>query len=283
MKHKFHYFSVSLISLWLGIFGLSSFLIMVVISFLQYDPHHIALPHVTLQNYNDLLNLIYLRIFIKSFYVALIVTGSCLLLGYPFAYMMARLPEKFRNVALLFLLLPVWTNSVVRSYAMMSLLKAKGFLNTLLLGLGIIDMPLQILFTNTAVTIGLIYNLLPFMILPLYVNLERFDFSLIEAARDLGANAVTTFCKIIIPLSLPGILGGATLVFLPAMTLFYISDLLGGAKATLIGNLIQNQFLMENNWPKGAATSVTLTILMGIGIVIYWIKGGKRINHESVM
>lgn len=283
MRNKFQYFSIGLISSWLGIFGLASFLIMVVMSFLEHDPDHIALWHFTLQNYKDLFNPIFLQIFIKSFYISFLVTATCLILGYPFAYIMSRLPEKLQNLSLLLLLLPFWTSSVVRSYAMMSLLKAKGLINMVLLSMGIIHTPLQILFTNVAVAIGLIYNLLPFMILPIYANLERFDISLIEAAKDLGAKYRTIFCKVIIPLSMPGILGGCTLVFLPAMTLFYISDLLGGAKALLLGNLIEDQFLMANNWPRGAATSVLLTLIMGIGLLIYWFKSNKGTRYESVL
>jgi spermidine/putrescine transport system permease protein len=283
MKPKFHYFSIALLGSWLGIFGLLSFLAMFILSFLKNDPDHIALPQLTLQNYRDLFDPIFLKIFYRSFYVALLVTVVCLLLGYPFAYILSRLRKKWQGLGLFLLLLPFWTSSIVRTYAMISLLKAKGLLNTLLLTLGWIETPLPILFTNVAVGIGLVYNLLPFMILPIYVNLERFNFSLIEAAKDLGASGATVFLKIIIPLSLPGILGGVTLVFLPAMTLFYISDLLGGAKALLLGNLIEGQFLMENNWPRGAATSIMLTVIMGVFIVIYWIKSNKRIDYETVV
>ncbi len=283
MKNRFQYFSVGLISVWLGVFGLLSFLTMVVISFMQHDADHIALMHFTFQNYYDLFNPIFFKIFLKSFYIAGIVTALCLILGYPFAYIISRLPERLQNLSLLLLLLPFWTSSVVRSYAMMSLLKTKGLLNSVLLALGLIHQPLQLLFTNQAVTIGLIYNLLPFMILPIYVNLERFDRSLIEAAKDLGANYITAFRQVIIPLTMPGILGGCTLVFLPAMTLFYISDLLGGAKAVLLGNLIEDQFLTANNWPRGAATSVLLTVIMGIGLLIYWVKSNRRINYDSVI
>lgn len=283
MKDKFRFLSIFLISSWLGVFSLLSFIAMLTISFLRHDSDHIALLHVTLENYQDLFDPIFLRIFLKSFYVAFLVTIACLLLGYPFAYIISRLPKKLQNIALLLLLLPFWTSSVVRTYAMMSLLKAKGLLNTVLLFLGVIHEPLQLLFTNVAVGIGLVYNLLPFMILPIYSNLERFDFSLLEAAKDLGATQFTIFTKIIIPLSFPGILGGIALVFLPAMTLFFISDLLGGAKALLLGNLIQGQFLTENNWAKGAATSVMLALIMGIGLTIYWARGNKRINYGSVV
>ncbi len=154
---------------------------------------------------------------------------------------------------------------------MLAILKTHGMLNTLLLSLGIIEQPLQILFTNTALMIGLVYNLLPFMILPLFANLERLDFRLIEAAKDLGANFLTIFWRILLPLTIPGIMGGIVLVFLPAMTLFYIPDLLGGAKSILLGNLIQLQFLATFNWPQGAATSVMLTVLMGLMLLIYWL------------
>ena len=177
MRNKFQYFSVGLITTWLCIFGLLSFLVMVVMSFLQHAPDHIALWHFTLQNYEDLFNPIFFKIFLKSFYIAFMVTAACLLLGYPFAYIISRLPERLQNTALLLLLLPFWTSSVVRTYAMMSILKTKGLLNTALLSMGLIHEPLQILFTNTAGGIGLIYNLLPFMILPIDGNLESFDIS----------------------------------------------------------------------------------------------------------
>lgn len=283
MKDKFRFLSIFLISGWLYTFSLLSFLVMVVISFLHHDPEHLVSLHFTIKNYADLVDPIFLKIFIKSFYVAFLVTIICLILGYPFAYIISRLSSKIKNIALLLLLLPFWTSSVVRTYAMMSLLKAKGILNTLLIGVGIIDEPLQLLFTNVAVGIGLVYNLLPFMILPIYTNLERFDFSLLEAAKDLGANQFTIFRKIIIPLSFPGILGGVAFVFFPAMTLFFISDLLGGAKALLLGNLIEGQFLIENNWARGAATSVMLTLIMGVFLVIYWVNGNKRINYGTVV
>lgn len=283
MKDKFRFASIFLISTWLGIFALLSFLIMLGLSFIEDSSEHLALTRVTFQNYIDLFNPIFFKVFLKSFYIAFWVTAACLLLGYPFAYIISRIPGRLKNICLLLLLLPFWTSSVVRTYAMMSILKAKGLLNAFLIYTGLIQEPLQILFTNTAVIIGLIYNLLPFMILPIYSNLERFDFSLIEAAKDLGATSSTIFRKIIIPLSMPGIIGGIAMVFLPAMTLFYISDLLGGAKAVLIGNLIEDQFFTENNWPRGAATNILLTVIMGICLIFYWIKGNKRINYESVV
>lgn len=283
MKPKFHYISVGLISIWLIVFGLSSFVLMVVLSFLEHESVHVVAWKFTLQNYRDLCNPVFVEIFLKSFYISFIVTMICLVLGYPFAYFLARLPRCYRNAGLLCLLLPFWTSSVVRNYAMVTLLKTKGALNTTLLALGIIEKPLSILFTELAVTIGLVYTLLPFMILPIYVNLERFDFSLIEAARDLGASGMRVVSKILLPLSFSGILGGSVLVFLPAMTLFYISDLLGGAKTVLLGNLIEKQFLTENNWPRGAATNVILTVLLAIGLIVYWLKLEKRDKNDPLV
>lgn len=167
-------------------------------------------------------------------------------------------------------MIPFWTSSLIRTYAIMILIKAKGLLNSFLLWLGIIHHPLQLLYSTPAVIIGLIYSLLPFMILPLYSSIEKLDHSLIEAARDLGASKFRVFYKIIIPLTKPGIIGGILLVFLPAMTLFYIPDILGGAKSMLLGNLIENQFLQITNWPLGAATSTLLLVFMTLLILAFW-------------
>lgn len=283
MRNKFPFFSIALIAGWLTIFGFFSFLLMIALSFLENAPDKIALPQLTLKNYLDLFDPIYLKIFLKSIYVSTIITSICLLIGFPAAYIIARLPKRKQQLALLLLLLPFWTSSVVRTYAMMSLLKAKGLLNTLLITLGIIEEPIQILFTNSAVIIGLVYNLLPFMILPIYATLERFDFSLVEAAKDLGAKRGTIFSKIIIPLCTTGIAGGCALVFFPSMTLFYVSDLLGGAKSLFVGNLIEGEFLLANNWPRGAATSVLLTAFLGLGLLLYWLKKEKGSDGETIV
>jgi spermidine/putrescine transport system permease protein len=194
---------------------------------------------------------------------------GCLLLAYPFSYLVARLPNQFKGVLLLLVIIPFWTSSLIRSYAIVALLKTHGILNTVLISLGIINQPLQLMYTNTATLIGLIYNLLPLMILPLYASIEKLDMRLIDAARDLGARNYQILFKVILPLTLPGILAGCILVFLPAMTIFYIPDLLGGAKTILIGNIIQNQFLAARDWPMGATVSVALTLLMAAVLFIY--------------
>lgn len=265
----FRYFSIGVIWLWLGIFALTAFLLVLGASFLTNDPANIVFFHPTVINYLNLFNAVYIKIFIRSFYIAGLCVIFCLLIGYPFAYLLARMQGTKKNILLLLLIIPFWTSSLIRSYAMIALLKSKGLLNSVLLSMGVIDQPMQLLFTNAAVVIGLVYNLLPFMILPLYANLERHDDSLIEAAKDLGASRFVIFRRITLPLSLPGILAGSILVLLPAMTLFFIPDLLGGAKSMLLGNLIQDQFLSAHNWPFGAAISVILTVVMGLMLIGY--------------
>ncbi|MBB71880.1 MAG: spermidine/putrescine ABC transporter permease [Legionellales bacterium] len=265
----FKRFSVTVVSLWLGLFALGAFLLVISVSFLSHSNDELITGPITLANYAALADMIYVKIFLRS----LLLAGSCtvmsLVLGYPFAYLLARAPEKIKNTLLLLVIIPFWTSSLVRSYAIVALLKAQGILNTVLLSLGIIHQPLQLLFTDTAVMIGLVYNLLPFMILPLYANLERFDMNLVDAAKDLGASSWRILTRIIIPISMPGIMAGCILVLLPAMTLFYIPDLLGGAKSILLGNLIQMQFLSAHNWPLGAALSVVLTAFTGILVLVY--------------
>lgn len=274
--NNFRNFSVAIIATWMGVFALLAFLIVLYTSFIQPNPQDMFNMRFTLGNYETLFSSLYVIVFFKSFYIAGASTLICILVGYPFAYILARKTSRWKDMLLLLLIIPFWTSSLIRSYAMVAILKTKGVLNNFLLHLGLIHHPLQLLFTNSAVIIGLVYNLLPFMILPLYANLEKFDNRLIEAARDLGASKVRTFTKVILPLSIPGIWAGSILVFLPAMTLFYIPDLLGGAKSLLLGNLIENQFLLTQNWPLGSAISVTLTVVMGLMLVAYWLSSRNR-------
>lgn len=262
--------SIGLTAIWLILFALIPISLVCFASFLEYDQIHLVRLHFTLENYQQLVNSLYLNPLLKSLMVATICTLLCLLLGYPFAYYVGRSQSRYKNLFLLMVIIPLWTNSLIRSYAIMAIIKTKGLLNSLLLSLGIIDHPLQLLFTNTAVIIGLIYNLLPFMILPLITNIERLDSRLIDAAHDLGASKTATFIKVILPLTIPGILSGSILVFLPAMTLFYIPDLLGGAKSLLLGNVIENQFMTIGNWPLGSAISILLTLILLVFMIVYW-------------
>jgi spermidine/putrescine transport system permease protein len=258
-----------LVWLWLLIFAIVPFGLIIIASFMSHTEHRLLELPVTLKAYFPLYNPLYLRIFVKSLWLAGLTTLCCLLLGYPFAFILAQTHRRFKSLLLLLVIIPFWTSSLIRSYALIAIIKGKGLLNTVLLALGLIQQPLPILFTNTAVLVGLVYNLLPFMVLPILTQIDRLDKGLIDAARDLGANWFTAFRKVIVPLTLPGILAGCMMVFLPAMTLFYIPDILGGAKAVLLGNLIQNQFLIAENWPLGSAISVVLTVMLAVFILLY--------------
>ncbi len=268
--NHFKHFSLTTVWLWLFIFALLPFALMIVASLLDHNETHIVMLPFTLENYTQLNHVIYLHIFARSLIIASFATLFCLLLGYPFAYLIGRMQNvRWKNLLMLLVIIPFWTSSLIRSYALIAMIKAKGIINAILLALGLIHQPLALLFSNTAVMIGLVYNLLPFMILPIITNVERLDNRLIDAARDLGANQITTFRKVIIPLTMPGIIAGCILVFLPAMTIFYIPDILGGAKSVLVGNLIQNQFLVVQNWPFGSAISTVLTLILATFILIY--------------
>jgi len=188
-----------------------------------------------------------------------------LLLGYPVAYVVAR-ARRWRAVLLFLVVLPFWTSFLVRTFAMIFLLRDSGLVNTVLLRLGLIDAPLTLLYTPFAVLLGLVYGFLPFMILPIYASLEKLDPTLLEAAETLGATPLAGFRRITLPLSLPGVVAGCFLVFIPAMGSFLTSDLLGGAKQLMIGNLIQNQFAAARNWPFGSAASFVVTALVLVAV-----------------
>lgn len=285
MKHNdyFKIFSIGVVSVWLLLFAFLGWCLVIGASFLSSSNEHLVQLPPTLESYQQLFNSTYWRIFERSFIIAGICTLLCLICGYPFAYLLTRSEPHVKGLLLLLLIIPFWTSSLIRSYTMIAILKTKGILNSLLLFLGIIDEPLQLLYTNEALLIGLVYNLLPFMIFPLYANLERLDRRLVEAARDLGASSTTTFWRIIFPLSMPGVLAGSMMVFLPAMTMFFVGDLLGGAKSMLLGNLIQFQFLTALNWPLGAATSVILTVIMGLMILIYRYSGKMKMTDQELV
>lgn len=274
----FKWVAIGSIWLWLALFALIPTLLVFITSLLEQGDNELVRLQVALQSYSALFAPIYLKIFLQSFYVAGICTLICLAVGYPFAYLLARMHSQYKNILLFLVIIPFWTSSLIRTYAIIAVLKTKGILNSALLWLGIIQEPLHLLYTSTAVMIGLVYSLLPFMILPLYANIEKLDTRLIDAARDLGAKKMTILLKVILPLTMPGIIAGSMLVFLPAMSMFYIPDILGGAKSLLVGNLIQDQFLSARNWPLGSAVSIVLTMLMGIMLLLYW-----RTNRNGKM
>jgi spermidine/putrescine transport system permease protein len=192
-----------------------------------------------------------------------------LIIGYPTAYYISKRNQRFKNILFILIIVPLWTNFIVRTYAWMIILREGGLANTILMRLGLIEEPLQLLFTQKAVVIGLVYGYLPFMILPLYASIEKLNPSLLEAARDLGANGFQAFWRVMFPLTLPGIIAGSILVFVPTLGAFVTPDLLGGAKQTMMGNLIQNQYLKVRNWPFGSALSL---ILLAIVLIMLFVR-----------
>jgi putrescine transport system permease protein len=205
---------------------------------------------------------------LSSLKIATISTLVTLLIGYPVAYGMSRASDGLRPVLLMLVILPFWTSFLIRVYAWIGILKPEGLLNQLLLGLGLIDTPLIIHNTDTAVYIGIVYSYLPFMVLPLYATLEKMDFSLIEAAQDLGCRPVGAFWKVTVPLSLPGILAGCLLVFIPAMGEFVIPDLLGGSRTLMIGRTLWQEFFANRDWPVASAVAILLLLLLVVPIVV---------------
>ena len=261
-----------LIWAWVLLFVFFPNTLIVGISFLQRHETAFVSTPLSLENYLRLLDPVYLQVLLHSLGIAVIATVVCLLIGYPFAYALRALPPRLKPLLIFLVIIPFWTNSLVRTYAMKLLLATNGLLNQALLGLGIIEVPLRLLYTEAAVIAGLVYVLLPFMILPLYAIFEQLDNTLLEASADLGANRWQTFLRVILPLTLPGIIAGCLLVFLPALGMFYIADVLGGAKNLLLGNIIKNQFLDARDWPFGASLSVMLTVLMGVLLIAYFLS-----------
>ncbi|EIQ1512669.1 spermidine/putrescine ABC transporter permease PotB [Vibrio parahaemolyticus] len=270
---------ITLIVGWLTLFVLVPNLMIIGTSFLTRDEANLIELTFTFDNYLRLLDPLYAKVLMHSFYMAIIATLLCLIIGYPFAYIVAKMPEKWRPFMLFLVIVPFWTNSLIRTYGLKIVLGTQGILNKSLMTMDIIDKPLRLMYTETAVMIGLVYILLPFMILPLYSAIEKLDNTYIEAAKDLGASKLQTITKVILPLTMPGIIGGCLLVLLPALGMFYISDLLGGAKNLLIGNVIKSQVLNARDWPFGAATSIALTIAMAIMLYAYY-RAGKLLNKK---
>ena len=256
--------------LWLSFFFVVPLLIVVAVSFASRTPYGHVIFDWTLGNYARFTETLYLSIFLDTLIVALITTVLTILLGYPLAYFIAQLPQKWQQPGLILVMIPFWINFLIRSYAWVIILRTQGVLNTILLKFGLIEQPLQMLYNEVAVMLGMVYALLPFMVLPIYVSIEQLDHRLLEAASDLGASPFTAFRKITLPLTMPGIAAGTILVFISSLGMFVVPDVMGGAKSALIGNLIQNQFLSARDWPFGGALSIVLALLSLVLIVLYY-------------
>lgn len=220
----------------------------------------------SLENYKTLMDPIYFKVFFRSIGLAGLATLICLIVGYPVAYIISKAPLNKRGTLILLFILPMWMNFLLRTYAWVAILGKNGLLNSFLGIFGI--EPVSILYTNFAILLGMVYNFLPFMVLPIFTSLSKMDNDLINAAHDLGANKFQVFTKVIFPLSLPGVISGITMVFMPAVTTFAISRLLGGGKFMLIGDLIEQQFTVVGDWNFGSAVSIFMMIVILISLAI---------------
>jgi ABC-type spermidine/putrescine transport system, permease component I len=261
---------------WIILFTILPLLIIVLFSFTEKTEMGSISMVFTLDNYRKFFQPLYLNVLKRSVILAVVSTVMCLIVGYPMAYIMSRAPRKKRNLMATLFVLPLWTNFLLRTYAWMGLLREQGLVNEFLRAIGLIERPLQLLYNNGAVVMGMVYNFLPFMVLPIYSVLVKLDDSLLEAAHDLGANDVKVFQKVIFPLSLPGVATGIYMVFMPAVSTFVLSDLLGGSHTILLGNLIENQFRNARNWQFGSAISVIMLLFI-IVTMGYFAKDG---DHE---
>ena len=266
---------------WFLWFLLAPLAIIFVYSFASKGVYGGVVMKFSLSNYVRSADLIYLHIFWNSIKLATLTAASCLLIGYPMAYVMATASARMRAFLLVMVVVPFWTNFVVRAYAVKVLLGEQGPVNALLASFGLISEPVVFANTAFAVWLGMVTNYLPFMVLPLYVSLEKFDFSLLEAARDLGASPVKVLFKVLVPLTKPGIVTGLVFTFTPALGEFVIPDLLGGAKTMLVGNLITEQFLKTRDWPFGSALSLLLILTVTGSLVLYLRMEARRQKAEE--
>lgn len=277
----FKHFSISTSWLWLGAFAIIPNLALLFVALLDKNATSFFIPLLTLDNFLALFDPVFLTVLADSFLLALLSTILCLVIGYPFAYYIAQAHPRWRPWLLLLVIIPFWTNSLIRTYALILILGAQGIINKILLGMGLVSQPLEMMYTSFAVFIGLSYTLLPFMVLPLYASIEKLDPKLADAAKDLGAGSIRTFWHITLPLTIPGIMAGCILVFLPALGMFYVPEILGGATNLLLGTFIKNQFLVANNWPLGAAASSVMTIMLALLALTYKIVGKKTGSSMS--
>ena len=259
------------VTLWLGLFFLVPLLFILAYSFGTSGIYGGITLGFNPGNYLKVFDPLYLEIVVRTLVIALINTLICLALGYPLAYFIAFKGGRWKNALILLVMIPFWTSLLLRAYAWVVILGGNGIANRTLQFLGITDGPIDLIFTPQAVLMGMVYSYLPFMILPLYATLERFDVSLKEAAKDLGASRWHTFWRVTFPISMPGVIAGSILVFIPSAGEFVIPNLLGGARTVMMGNLIQQQFLQARDWAFGSALSVMLAALL-LGAIMFYIR-----------
>ena len=256
------------------LFVLGPLLYMIALSFATNHEGLGVTFRFTLENFRKMADPVYVGTFVQSFQVAIMTTILVVVIGYPFGYFMAKQSKRGKRLLMFLIMVPFWTSSLLRMYGWIIVLQAKGIVNTVLIRLGLIRVPIKILYSYPAVLIGMVYALLPFMILSVYSSVEKMDWTLVEAAKDLGASNWKAFSTVTLKLTLPGLLSGVILTFIPSMGLFFIADILGGNKIVLVGSLIQDQLGRGGNWPFAAALSVILMMLTSLMIYLY-----RRITH----
>jgi spermidine/putrescine transport system permease protein len=266
------------VTIWLGLFFLVPLLLILAYSFGTSGVYGGITLGFNPGNFLKVFDPLYLEIIVRTFVIALINTFLCLALGYPLAYFIAFKGGRWKNVLILMVMIPFWTSLLLRAYAWVVILGGNGIANQILQFLGITDEPITLIFTLQAVIMGMVYSYLPFMILPLYASLEKLDVRLKEAAQDLGASRWHTFWRVTFPLSMPGVIAGSILVFIPSAGEFVIPTLLGGSRTVMTGNLIQQQFLQARDWAFGSALSVMLAVLL-VGAIMFYVR---RVGAEKL-
>mgnify|MGYP000885284086 CR=1 FL=1 len=245
-----------------------------IMSFCSIDQYYNIQFKFTLENYHRLLSGDYIKIYVQSLVISLITTLLCILIGYPFSYIIARTKSKKKKILYMLVIVPFWTNSLIRIYGWRTFLGTNGWLNDTLQALHITGEPINFLYNQGTTILGMTYCMIPFMILPLYTAIEKLDGSLLEASSDLGAKPIATFFEVIFPLTFSGVFSGSIMVFIPCLGYFFVSDILGGGNADVIGNLIERQFQSGNNWPLGAALSIILILITLVLVKCYQKMGG---------
>ena len=251
------------------------FIYILFLSFTKSDSYGGIIYEFTLSNYLNVFDKTYLMIFIKSALIGLLATFICILISYPFALILRTRSKSIKNLSTKLIMIPFLTNSLIRTYGWIILLRKNGIINSALIGTGIINTPLSLMYNRIGIVIGMVYTLIPFMLLPVCSSVFEIDNDIIEAAEDLGASKWQIFKNIIVPQTISGVFNGSLMVFIPAIGYFFITDILGGGKIMIIGNLIKNQFLTARNWPFGAAISIFLIIITFVLVKIYKKLGGK--------
>jgi spermidine/putrescine transport system permease protein len=280
-KKKFNQFiplSLYPTLVWLLLFLIIPLLIVISFSLMKKGSYGAILPELDFSNYKRVLEPVFLKIIFRSFLLAFFTTLICLMIAYPMTYFMAKSKESLKKLLLTLIVIPFWTNFIIRVYALKLIIGENGLINRILLELNLLSKPLELTDNMIGLSIGMIYNYLPFMILPLFVAIDKIDFTLLDAAYDLGASKIQTLFKVLLPLSLPGIITGSLFVFIPAFGEFVIPDLLGGSQNMFVGNLITETFLKSRDWPFGSALSSLLVLFS----MLYFIIVLKNLNKKTL-